>query len=162
MIGAGAPAGIQGGWFLPPAVEGLTRQVFDALTPKSTTVASLLRSISAGQTAEKSFPSASILLLDVHGEYGDPLKGVAKTLRVNPSDDPLFIPYWATDISDVVRLVMGKVEDKSLTAIYDRIFEEKQAAVTKFGLAGANPNSVSVSSPIPFSKKLWSTGFIRS
>jgi uncharacterized protein len=125
---------------------------------KSTTVASLLRSISAGQAGEKSFPSARILLLDVHGEYGGALKGLAKTFRVNPSvgEEALVIPYWAMDIIDVVQFVMGKVEEKSLTAIYDRILEEKQASLTKSKFAGVNANSLTITSPIPFSlKKLW-------
>src|SRR5882757_8305930 len=82
---------------------------------KSTTVASLLRSISAGQAGERSFPSARILLLDVHGEYGGALKGLAKTFRVSPSvgEEALVIPYWAMDIIDIVQFVMGKVEEKS-------------------------------------------------
>lgn len=125
---------------------------------KSTTVASLLRSISAGQSGEKSFPSARILLLDVHGEYGDALKGVAKTFRVNPTEgsEPLVVPYWAMDIGDVVQFVMGKVEEKSLTAILDRIFEEKQASLAKSKFAGVSSDSLTISSPIPFSlKKLW-------
>jgi uncharacterized protein len=125
---------------------------------KSTTVASLLRSISAGQAGEKVFPSARILLLDVHGEYGDALKGVAKTFRVNPTDgsEPLVVPYWAMDINDVVQFVMGKVEEKSLTAIYDRVLEEKQASLAKSKFAGVSANSLTITSPIPFSlKKLW-------
>lgn len=125
---------------------------------KSTTVASLLRSISAGQSGEKSFPSARILLLDVHGEYGDALKGLAKTFRVNPTDDSdaLVVPFWAMDIDDVIPFVMGKVEEKALTAIHDRIFDEKQASAAKQKLAGVSATSLTVSSPIPFSlKKLW-------
>jgi hypothetical protein len=125
---------------------------------KSTTVASLLRSISAGQYGEKSFPSARILLLDVHGEYSDALKGVAKTFRVNPTPDSksLVIPYWAMDIIDIVQFVMGKVEERSLTAIYDRIIEEKQSSLAKSKFAGVNSNSLNINSPIPFSlKKLW-------
>ena len=125
---------------------------------KSTTVASLLRSISAGQFGERTFPSARILLLDVHGEYGDALKGVAKTFRVSPSDgsERLVIPYWAMDIGDVIQFVMGKVEEKSLTAIYDRILIEKQKAVSKFEFAGASQTALTANSPIPFSlKKFW-------
>ena len=125
---------------------------------KSTTVASLLRSISVGQYGEKSFPNARILLLDVHGEYGDALKGVAKTFRVNPADgcEPLVVPYWAMDIVDVIQFVMGNIEEKSLTAIHDRILEEKQASLAKSKFAGVSSTSLTINSPIPFSlKKLW-------
>lgn len=125
---------------------------------KSTTVASLLRSIcvSHGETAE--FPSARILLLDVHGEYASALGDVAKTFRVNPTDgsDALFVPYWAMDVSEVVQFTMGKVEEKALTAIYDYVFENKHkiAVIAKF--EGVNPASLSLTSPIPYSlKQLW-------
>ena len=40
---------------------------------KSTTVASLLRSVASGQSGSSRFPSARILLLDIHGEYGEAL-----------------------------------------------------------------------------------------
>jgi len=125
---------------------------------KSTTVASLLRSISAGQLGETAFPNARILLLDVHGEYGTALSGVAKTFRVNPADasEPLFIPYWAMDINDVIQFVMGKVEERSLTAVLDRILEEKSNSLAKANFAGVDPASLTINSPLPFSlKKLW-------
>ena len=98
---------------------------------KSTTVASLLRSISAGHAGEKSFPSARVLLLDVHGEYAHALKGVAKTFRINPTDgsEPLFVPYWAIDLSVVLGLLLGNVEEKALTSIFDRVFLAKQSSI---------------------------------
>lgn len=123
---------------------------------KSTTVASLLRSISAGQGSEKSFPSARILLLDVHGEYGKALSGVSKTFRVNPSDgtEPLFIPYWAMEIGDLLHFLMGKIEEKSLSPILDKILESKLAVSAQF--PGVDANSLTSDSPIPFSlKQLW-------
>lgn len=125
---------------------------------KSTTVASLLRSISSGHNGEQTFPSARILLLDVHGEYGEALKTVARTFRVNPTDgsEPLYVPYWAMDVGDLFQFVMGKVEEKALTAIYDRVFEEKTAAVATGAYVGADAASLTIGSPIPFSlKKLW-------
>ena len=56
---------------------------------KSTTVASLLRSIALGGSAEggTGFPSARILLLDIHGEYGRALRSVSTVFRVNSSVD---------------------------------------------------------------------------
>src|SRR5712671_1914132 len=81
-----------------------------------------------------------------------------RCLPENPTDgsEPLVVPYWAMDIVDVVQFLMGKVEEKSLTAIHDRIFGEKQTAIAKSKFAGASSNSLTISSPIPFSlKKLW-------
>ncbi|HWA89799.1 MAG TPA: ATP-binding protein [Rhizomicrobium sp.] len=125
---------------------------------KSTTVASLLRSICATQDGDTPFPSARILLLDVHGEYASALGDVAKTFRVNPTDgsDALFIPYWAMDVAEVVQFTMGKVEEKALTAIYDYIFEAKYKLAAKGGIDGVDPASLSLTSPIPYSlKQLW-------
>jgi DNA helicase HerA-like ATPase len=125
---------------------------------KSTTVASLLRSISSGHNGEQTFPSARILLLDVHGEYGEALKGVARTFRVSPTDgsEPLYIPYWAMDAGDLFQFALGKVDEKALTAIYDRVLEEKTASLKKGNYLGADAASLTIGSPIPFSlKKLW-------
>jgi uncharacterized protein len=125
---------------------------------KSTTIASLLRSIAVGQDGAVAFPSARILLLDVHGEYASALGEVAKTFRVNPTDgnEALVIPYWAMDVGDVVQFTMGKVEEKALTAIYDSIFEAKHRLATKANFDGVNPASLSLASPIPYSlKQLW-------
>jgi uncharacterized protein len=125
---------------------------------KSTTVASLLRSISTGHNGEQSFPSARILLLDVHGEYSKALGGVAKVFRVNPTDgeERLVVPYWAMDVGDLLYFLMGKVEEKALTAILDKILEVKLALASKTEFPGINSNSLSSDSPIPFSlKQLW-------
>jgi hypothetical protein len=125
---------------------------------KSTTIASLLRSISVGQGGEPSFPSARILLLDVHGEYGRALSSVAKTFRINPADgeELLVIPYWAMGLDDLLHFLMGKVEEKALTAILDKILEMKLAITSTAKFPGVNSTSLSSESPIPFSlKQLW-------
>jgi hypothetical protein len=125
---------------------------------KSTTIASLLRSISAGQGGQRTFPSARILLLDVHGEYTKALSNVAKTFRVNPTqgEAQLFIPYWAMEIGEVLHFLMGKIEEKALSPILDKILEMKLAAVAAAKFPGVEPNSLTSDSPIPFSlKQLW-------
>ena len=77
---------------------------------KSTTVASLLRSIVKGETsdAHAGFPSASILLLDIHGEYSRALQSISTVFRVNPSDgeEPLHIPFWALEPVDLLTFLM--------------------------------------------------------
>jgi DNA helicase HerA-like ATPase len=127
---------------------------------KSTTVASLLRSIALGGGAEgsRSFPSARILLLDIHGEYGRALRSVSTVFRVNPSDDeqPLHIPFWALDPTDLLAFLMGKLDDKPLSQILDRILDYKANLVNETSVAGLDLNSMTSDSPVPFSlKKLW-------
>lgn len=121
---------------------------------KSTTVASLMRSISSGT----SFPSARILLLDVHGEYGQALSQVAKVFKINPQDgiDPLYIPYWAIDVLELLDFVMGRLEEKALSPILDKILEYKLAIHAQAKLPGVDASSLTSDSPVPFSlKKLW-------
>lgn len=128
---------------------------------KSTTVASLLRSVALGGTNEtgKEFPSARILLLDIHGEYGRALRSVSRVFRVNPSEgeQPLHIPFWALAPDELLTFLMGRLDDKPLTQILDRILDYKTKRVEAAPLAGLDLNSMTADSPVPFSlKKLWS------
>jgi hypothetical protein len=121
---------------------------------KSTTVASLLRSISGGQA----FPSARVLLIDIHGEYGRALGSVARVFRVNPQagESALYVPYWALDINELLPFVLGKTEEKALTAIQDKILRDKLAVSTAQKFPGVDLNSLTSDSPIPFSlKAIW-------
>jgi len=127
---------------------------------KSTTVASLLRAIALGGDAEghTGYPSARIVLLDIHGEYGRALRSVSAVFRVNPSTDEqaLRIPFWALDPTDLLAFLMGKLDDKPLSQILDRILDYKTKLVKSAPVAGLDLNSMTADSPVPFSlKKLW-------
>lgn len=125
---------------------------------KSTTVTSLLRSLSAGQGEGAGFPNARVLLIDIHGEYGRALGEVARVFRVNPLEGefPLYVPYWALDLTDLLAFLLGKTDEKALTAIQDRILQMKTNIVANGAYPGADPNSLTSESPLPFSlKSLW-------
>lgn len=125
---------------------------------KSTTVASLLQSIAGTAGAGTTFPSARILLLDLHGEYAAALKDVAKVFAVGGTGgaEPLHIPFWAMDVGGVLEFLMGKIEEKALTAIYDKILEAKGKLASSGAYPGADPNSLTLSSPLPYSlHQLW-------
>ncbi len=127
---------------------------------KSTTVTSLLRSLSAGQGEGAGFPNARVLLIDIHGEYGRALGEVARVFRVNPLEGefPLYVPYWALDLADLLAFLLGKTDEKALTAIQDRILQMKTNIVANGAYPGADPNSLTSESPLPFSlKSLWFT-----
>jgi hypothetical protein len=124
---------------------------------KSTTVASLLRSIV--RTAESVAASgARILLLDVHGEYSAALGDLAKTFSASPSpgEEPLFVPYWALEAGELLDFVAGGLSDNHLIAFTDKIQELKASRLSAGALPGLDPQSLTVDSPVPFSlKKLW-------
>jgi hypothetical protein len=124
---------------------------------KSTTVASLLRSIAIAQDGA-SFPNARVLLIDIHGEYGRALKSAAKVFRVNPHADesPLYVPFWALNVDELLSFLLGRTEEKAITAIQDKILAAKLAGATAAGYQGVDENALTPDSPIPFSlKQLW-------
>ena len=125
---------------------------------KSTTVASLLRSITTTSEGGERYPSARILMLDVHSEYSGPLSDVAQIFSVEPQDgeERLFIPYWALDTNELLDFLTGGLEGNRETAFSDKIFELKLASHQARHFPGINSLSVTVDTPLPFSlKKLW-------
>jgi uncharacterized protein len=124
---------------------------------KSTTVASLLRSIV--RTADSVAASgARVLLLDVHGEYSAALGDLAKTFSATPSpgEEPLFVPYWALEAGELLDFVAGGLNDNHLIAFTDKIQELKEARLAAGPLPGLDPQSLTVDSPVPFSlRQLW-------
>ena len=126
---------------------------------KSTAVASLLQSLAFGQgNGNAGFPSSRVLLLDLHGEYASALKSCAKVFRINAGDNEtsLHIPYWALDPNDLLSFLMGRLDDKPLTAILDRILEYKKNQEANNTRLGLDVASMTPDTPVPFSlKKLW-------
>lgn len=125
---------------------------------KSTTVTSLLRSISVGQGEGPRFPSARVLLIDIHGEYGSALGEAAKVFRVNPleGEHSLYVPFWALEFNDLMGFLLGKTDEKALTAIQEHVLTMKTAVAKKEDFPGVDDTSLTCESPIPFSlQKLW-------
>jgi uncharacterized protein len=76
-------------------------------TGKSTTVAGLLSTI-----ADKDrFPSARIIIIDIHGEYAAALADKATVFRVNPGENeyPLYIPYWAMMFDELLSTLTPRI-----------------------------------------------------
>ncbi|MCP3463491.1 ATP-binding protein [Bradyrhizobium sp. CCGUVB23] len=125
---------------------------------KSTTIASLLRAIVHSPDGSSNFPSTRILLLDIHGEYATSLKKIAHVFRVSPAEDekPLFIPYWATDTTEMLAFMMGKLSDPAFAAITDKILSKKLQLAKGGKYDGIDVNSLTFDTPLPFSlKQLW-------
>jgi len=123
---------------------------------KSHTVAGILHAL-----ADKdNYPSARIVVLDIHGEYGRALKSKASLFRVEADtqkgEKQLFVPYWALDFDEFLKIGMGVFESKDLGLIQDRIVSSKRAAFTKFPKDGLTQDRVTVDSLVPFSvHQLW-------
>ncbi|MBB4305108.1 hypothetical protein GGD81_004176 [Rhodobium orientis] len=125
---------------------------------KSTTIASLLRSISSSEEGVEAYPSARILMLDIHGEYSAALSDIATIFSVDPQagEQELLMPYWALDASDLLDFLTGGVDGARETAFTDKIFQLKVASHTAQSFPGVLESSITVDTPLPFSlKQLW-------
>ena len=126
---------------------------------KSTTVASLLQAITAAPADVGGYPSARILMLDIHGEYRKALSDVATIYSVDPQpgEERLFIPYWALSASDLLDFLTGGLDDGPReTAFNDKIFDLKVRSHAAAKFAGVAESSITVDTPLPFSlKRLW-------
>lgn len=124
---------------------------------KSTTVASLLNSLS--DTSK--FPSARIIVLDIHGEYGNALKDKANIYKINPdlrnpNEKALHIPFWAMSFDELVSITLGQIDDKDKGFILEKITELKKKSFEDGDFAGVTEQNLNVDTPIPFSIcRLW-------
>lgn len=131
---------------------------------KSTTVASLLRSITGVGSKISLYPSARILLLDIHGEYADTLSDISTVFRINANkgQQELSIPFWAIDPTDLVEFLTGGIADDKVLHFFDKITEFKRQILKndkegkKNTYPGVDEASLTVDTPVPFSlKRLW-------
>ncbi len=124
---------------------------------KSTTVASLLRSIVRPNQPDGA-PAARILLLDLHGEYTHALADFARVYSTTPQpgEKPLYVPYWALQSKDLLDFVAGGLTENHEIAFTDKIQDMKASVLAAVGFPGLDPQSLTVDSPVPFSlKKCW-------
>lgn len=124
---------------------------------KSTTVAGLLTAL----TDPKRYPSARIVVLDIHGEYAKALADRASVFRVavqaSKNQSGLFIPFWALSFEELVGLAFGRLTDeKQIAAIADAIVQLKRESLQTQPRDGVEESRVTVDSPVPFClHKLW-------
>jgi uncharacterized protein len=101
------------------------------------------------------------LVIDIHGEYGKALADRAAIFRVTPNTEsaerPLYIPYWAMTLDELLPITFGSVQDGSdRGAVIDRITALKVSTFVKWPKAGVTADSITVDAPIPFSiHRLW-------
>ncbi|CCE76269.1 conserved hypothetical protein [Clavibacter nebraskensis NCPPB 2581] len=129
---------------------------------KSTTVSSLLAALS-----EKTrFPSARILIIDVHGEYKQAFGTRATCFRVDATEnrnhdtatEQMYLPYWALPFEDFLHLALGEVDENSAVVIQSLVLDMKREYVQTEDDLGLDLNNITVDTPIPFSvRKLWMT-----
>lgn len=128
-------------------------------TGKSTTVASLLTSLSN----ENNYPSARIIVLDIHGEYYSALKDNSNVYKINArqkngnQENELLLPFWALNFDELSQITFGEFSnEKDRSAVIEKIIDFKKKSLALFPRKGITEDTVNVDSPIPFSlNQLW-------
>ncbi len=123
---------------------------------KSTTVANLLLSLSDSDK----YPSARIMILDIHGEYYAALQDRATLFRVNGNEakgeKSLCIPYWAMTFDELMTVTFGQLGDTERGAVMEKVTELKLFSLKKQPRNGVTEDNLTVDTPVPFSiHKLW-------
>lgn len=121
---------------------------------KSNLIAVILESVTDGR-----FPSARVLVVDPHGEYGNTLGGRVQRITTGPeaNSDPsrLRVPYWALPLEQLLDLTMGPLQPVVVESIRSRVQEMKLEAARHLPTP-LPTESITADSPIPFSiRKLW-------
>lgn len=125
-------------------------------TGKSTTVAGLLTSLSnAGR-----YPSARIVILDVHGEYARALVDRSAVFRVGADQEKgqksLLIPFWALSFEELIALAFGNLDGQKAALVADFVLALKREALSEYPRDGVTEDIATVDSPIPFClHKMW-------
>jgi hypothetical protein len=124
---------------------------------KSTTVANLLASLSDPAR----YPSARIIVLDIHGEYHAALADRATVFRVNADEargeKPLFIPYWALSLTELLRVTPFRgLNDADRAALVEKVKQLKHSSLQSRARNGVTADTMTVDTPVPFSiHRLW-------
>jgi hypothetical protein len=126
---------------------------------KSTTVSSIINALSN----DEKYPSSRIIMLDLHGEYGQALQDKANIYKINGDsssklkEKDFFIPYWALSFDELCEICFGEFSsEKDKNIVMERVQKYKVESLKKYPKSGISVDTVSVDSPIPFSiHHLW-------
>ncbi|HCI52223.1 MAG TPA: ATPase [Gallionella sp.] len=131
---------------------------------KSTTVSSIMNALSDSDK----YPSARIIMLDLHGEYGQALQEKANIYKINSDatsklkEKELHIPFWALNFDELCEISFGEFSnEKDKNIVMERVQKYKIESLAKYPRKGASADTLSVDSPIPFSiHHLWYELFV--
>jgi hypothetical protein len=123
---------------------------------KSTTVAGLVASLSDPSR----YPSARILILDIHGEYACALTDRSTVFRVaadaENGEKTLCVPFWALNFEELVSLAFGSLPERGAPVVADMVTELKKESLRNYPRLGISEDAVTVDTPVPFClHKLW-------
>ncbi|MCD4711782.1 MAG: ATP-binding protein, partial [Clostridiales bacterium] len=124
---------------------------------KSTTVAGLLNSLSNTDN----YPSARILVIDIHGEYAKALGDKSTVFKIGSDatkkEQELHIPFWALNFEELTKFAFGSFnDDRNYATISDWLIKLKKESIENQPIIGVSSESITVDLPTPFClHKLW-------
>ncbi|ENK0806560.1 ATP-binding protein [Vibrio fluvialis] len=124
---------------------------------KSTSVASLLRSIVTSHSTDILMPSARIILFDLHGEYASALSDISNIFSISDINEEkkLFIPYWCVAPESLIDFLCSSTPDLK-SKFMDKIVQEKIEFSLKNPELNIKTDRITPYSPIPFRlKNIW-------
>lgn len=123
---------------------------------KSTSTASILRSMVIKPDGSP-LPSARVLLIDIHGEYGPALSDVAKTFSILPSgENQLYIPFWCISPDKLIDFLCNNPNDSQRSLFMDKTVEEKKIGILQNEIANVVADKITSNTPLPYRiKKIW-------
>ena len=121
---------------------------------KSNTVAAMLKALSAG-----GYPSARVVVIDPHGEYGSAFEGISKVFRIGSESERLEIPYWVMSFDELGWFFINRTaasESPQEAAFRGKIVDLKRAGCSGLKGGAVPPSEITVDSPVPFDiRQLW-------
>ncbi|AWA42441.1 ATPase [Pseudomonas fluorescens] len=123
---------------------------------KSTSTASILRSMVLKSDGSL-LPSARVLLIDIHGEYGPALSDVAKTFSIMPSgENQLYIPFWSISPDKLIDFLCNNPNDAQRSLFMDKAVDEKKLGIIGNDIVNVDVDKITSSTPLPYRiKKIW-------
>ncbi len=107
--------------------------------------------------ASTDYPSARVLVIDPHGEYGGVAAGRSTVFRITPSADDraLIVPFWALPFEELLAITFGGMSPANEAAVRDMVQDMKKTAAAH--LVTPPPlEAITADSPVPFSlRQLW-------
>ncbi len=109
---------------------------------------------------ESQFPSARILVLDVHGEYSKAIGDRANVFKIGAdagkSEKELQIPFWALNFEEMTKFAFGGLDNSKYAVISDWVMKLKRESLQNQPIKGIEPDTLTVDTPTPFClHKLW-------
>jgi uncharacterized protein len=123
---------------------------------KSTTVAGLLSSLAD----PRRYPSARVLVLDIHGEYAKALSDCCTVFRISADEAKgeraLHIPFWALSFEELITVGFGGLDGQKAATVADFVMQLKRESLANCPRDGVSQDTVTVDSPVPFCMhKMW-------